>query len=114
MPRGKPRIIPLSFEGELVILSSPLLVEDGIFRRQTISLEKAKRLVRQAWTIKNFCGHQTVKILGLEPAQERGACQTFNRALVLQPKQRLEFGRDYSVQEILDIGIIPVLIEKIN
>lgn len=109
MPFGKPKKIPI-----LTILSSTVIVEDGIFRRQRISLEEAKNLVHGASLIANFCGHQTVKILGLEPAQSREACASFSQALVLQPKQRLEFGRDYPVQEILDIGVDSVLIEKIN
>ena len=92
-----------------VILSTPLLLMDGVYRRRTISLEEAVDWVA-AHSPKNFCGHQTVKILGIEPSTSREACQGFTEALCLKPKGRLDFGREYSLAEIQAVGVEFVLL----
>jgi len=94
-----------------VILSTPLLLEEGIFSARIISLDEAREFVRRNQP-QNFCGHQTVKVLGLEPSTSRDVCKGYDAALCLKPKGRLEFGREYTVEEILEIGVIPFLISK--
>lgn len=94
-----------------VILSSPILVEDGTFTRKTISQVEA-----QAWVDKNgpinFSEHQTVKILGLEPADTRENVLYYSEALIISPNERLEFGREYTVEEIKAISVEFVMILK--
>lgn len=84
------------------ILSSPLLLEAGEFKMEEILLDEA---IKFATTAQNFCGHQTVKVLGIEPAKTREECAGYDEAICLKPVGRLEFGREYSVAEILKIGI---------
>lgn len=92
-----------------VILSTPLLVETGDFRMEEISLDQARQLAEGAT---NFVGHSTVKLLGIEPAKDRGVCETYDKAIVIKPAGRLEFGREYSVEEIEEIGYTIFLISK--
>lgn len=96
-----------------VILSTSLILEDGIFRSRSLTLEEA-----QAWVAENnpqnFCGHSTVKVLGLEPAASREQCRGYTAALCLSAKGRLEFGREYSVEEILAIGVDFRLVEEVG
>ena len=94
-----------------VILSTALLLEEGVFKLSNISLEEAR-----SWVINNnptnFVGHSTVRVLDIEPATSREVCTSFTEALVLKPLGRLEFGKEYSVEEILNVGIQPQLIVK--
>jgi hypothetical protein len=94
-----------------VILSSPILVEDGDFNRRTITQTEAAAWVDQNGPV-NFSGHQTVKILGVEPAATRRDTVSYDEALIISPRQRLEFGREYTVDEIKAIGVSFVLITK--
>ena len=94
-----------------VILSAPMLLEDGIFKRETISLEEAAEFAKDAT---NFVGHSTVKVLGIEPAETRDVCDSFDQALSLKVNGRLEFGREYSAEEILKIGVTAVLISRVE
>ncbi len=96
-----------------VVLSSPILLEDGEFKRQTITLSEAREWV-EVQEPEIFTNHETVKILGLEPAKERKTCEGYDEALVLQPVHRLEFGREYTRQEIEEIGVTAILISKID
>ena len=100
-------------EKKCVILSSPLVLERDLYSVSELSLEEAKRWVKERKPT-NYCSHQTVKVLGLEPAQSREACNGYDEALCLKPVGRLEFGREYSRQEILKIGVTPILIKKID
>ena len=92
-----------------VILSTPLLLEVGTFTMEEVSLDEAKAFASIA---KNYCGHQTVKILGIEPSTSREVCNTYTQALCLKPIGRLEFGKEYTVEEIQAIGIKYFLITK--
>lgn len=96
-----------------VILSTPMLLTEGEFRMKEISLEEAK-----AWVAEhnptNFVGHQTVKALGLEPATSRDVCTGYAEALSLKVNGRIEFGKEYSVEEILSIGVTCFLITDLN
>lgn len=92
-----------------VILSTPMLLTTGLFRMEEITLEEAK-----AWVVANnptnFVGHQTVKVLGLEPATSRDVCSGYDQALSLKVNGRIEFGKEYTVDEILEVGVICFLI----
>ena len=94
-----------------VILSSPVLLEDGMFRRREISRREARRRARRA---ENFSPHPTVRLLGVAPAASRRTCDGYDVAIVAKPKGRLEFGRQYSLAEIEEIGATFLLIEKLG
>ena len=97
----------------ITILSTPLLIEEGTFKAEVISLEEAKKLVSQTDVVNNFCGHMTVKAVGLEPTKTRDQCPGYEKALSLKPLGRLEFGREYSLEEVLEIGVSCMLITKL-
>ena len=99
---------------ELTILSSPLILEAGTFKVEHISLEEAKRLVDTASAVHNHCGHQTVKLLGLPPVKGRPAADGYEVALAIKPGKRLEFGREYSLEEIEEIGYTIFKISKVE
>lgn len=92
-----------------VILSAPMLLEEGNFSMKFISIEEAAEFAKDAT---NFVGHQTVKVLGIEPATSREVCTGFEQALALKVLGRLEFGVEYSAEEIMEIGVQPILITK--
>ena len=95
-----------------VLISTPLLLEEGRFEMKRISLEEAK-----TWAIfnapENFCGHETVRVLGVAPSTHRIQCDSYDVALALKPNGRLEFGKEYTVGEILEIGVTAFLITKL-
>jgi len=93
-----------------VILSTPLIVEEGTFIVKVITLDEAREWVGDA---DNFCGHQTVKVLGIDPANTRGTCYSYDEALALKPNDRLEFGKEYTAEEVFAIGVTPFLISKV-
>lgn len=95
-----------------VILSSPILVEDGTFVRKTISRKKAQKWVDENEPV-NFCGHQTVKMLGVAPAATRANALYYDEALIIVPSERIEFGREYTKEELEAIGVEFVLIAKV-
>lgn len=90
-----------------VILSSGLMLEDGFYLRRTVDRATATAFAAEA---ENFCQHETTKLVGVEPAKEREAIDHYDVALVISPYERLEFGREYSVQELLEIGVDYTLI----
>lgn len=92
------------------ILSAPLLLEEGNFTAKVITLGQAREWAKDA---DNFCGHQTVRAIGVDPSQTRGVCHGFDEGLALKPNGRLEFGKEYTVEEILEIGVTPFLISKV-
>lgn len=96
-----------------VILSSPILLEDGQFNRKTITRRQAQKWVDQNAPV-NFSQHQTVKILGVEPAATRENTPAYDEALIISPKDRLEFGREYTKEEIEKIDVAFVLIAKVD
>ena len=95
-----------------VILSGPILLEEGRYALTAISMEEAQLWV-EANAPENFCGHQTVKILGVDPAQARRSCAGYDEALILKPRSRLEWGKQYTVKQIREIGVDPVLVTKL-
>jgi hypothetical protein len=94
-----------------VILSSPIIIEDGDFNRKTITQEEAQAWVDENGPV-NFSEHKTVEILGVEPASTRENTVSYDEALVISPRQRLEFGREYTIEELKAIGLDFVLITK--
>jgi hypothetical protein len=96
-----------------VVLSTALVIGEGVFTVENISLEEAQLwvLTENPW---NFCGHITVKLVGMEPATHREQCEEYEEALVLKPLGRLEFGREYSVEELLKVGVQPMMITKVK
>lgn len=94
-----------------VILSSPMMLECGDFTMEQITLNDAR-----TWVLvnkpTNYVGHATVRVLGLEPATSREVCTGYERALVLKVNGRLDFGREYTSEEIEEIGVTCYLITK--
>ena len=93
-----------------VILSTSMLLETGTWKMTEISLAEARKFAVQA---ENFVGHSTVRILGIEPRADRAFCTGYDQALVLKVNGRLDFGREYSVEEIEEIGYSIFLIERV-
>ena len=95
-----------------VILSSPILLETGVFEMKEVSLAEAVAFAQGA---ENFCGHPTMKILNIELSKDRKVCEGYDEALVLKPKGRLEvFGKEYSREEIEEIGVTCFLISRVG
>ena len=95
----------------LAILSSPILLEDGTFHRAEITLDQAKTLIN-AFDTTNYTQHSSCLLLGVEPAKERVTCESYDVAIVVKPNTRLQYGREYTVEEIEDIGYKIVVIWK--
>lgn len=55
-----------------VILSTPLLLTDCVAQMETITKEQALEFMKTNPI--NYCGHETVKILGIEPSRTREVC----------------------------------------
>lgn len=90
-----------------IVLSAPIMIGVGRYEMHKISLSDALELIEYAQErnhFENFCGHETVRILGLEPVKERKTCEYYRDALVVVPSKRLEFGKEYSISEIEEIG----------
>jgi len=96
-----------------VILSSPVILEPGLFQCVNLDLAKAFWWLGQG-PVDNYCGHETVRILGLEPDDRRRNCESYNEALAIKPKRRLDFGREYTKEEIEEIGVDFILITKVS
>jgi len=95
-----------------VILSTKLLIGDGTFECREITPDEATNWLALG-PVENYCGHATVRILGLEPDRSRRECEGYDEALCLKPRSRLEFGREYSQEEIAAIGVEYALIRRI-
>ena len=95
-----------------VILSSPILIEDGTFKRETLTKREAQEWMWDGNPVTIFTNHETVKVLALEPATNRD-CVGYDEALIISPNQRLEFGREYTQSEIEAIGVEFRLISKV-
>jgi len=96
-----------------VILSTTMLLDAGKYVMEELSIGAAQLWVRTYSPI-NYSGHQTVKLLGIAPATSREQCKRYDQALVLKPASRLEFGKEYSLEEIEKIGVTAYLISRIN
>ncbi len=94
------------------ILSTNILIEDGMWSRLTITLTDALAWVKEN-SFDNYCGHETVRLLGIEPSKRsRKQCEGYDQALCLTANERLEFGREYTLEEIQGIGVTFTLITR--
>jgi len=89
-----------------VVIVSAFIPCEGIYEIKRISKDEAIDLINKNELAGIYTNHQTIKILGLEPCQGR---PIFNPngdeiQLWIKPKGRLEFGREYSIEEIEEIG----------
>jgi len=96
-----------------VILSTKLIIGSGTFQAEEITQGQAQDWLSQG-LVENFCGHETVRILGLEPDKSRRQCDGYDEALAINAKSRLEFGREYSIKEIQAIGVEFTLIRRVS
>lgn len=87
-----------------VLLSTTLILTEGAFQVDSLTKEQAEQWLKDNVVV-NYCGHQTTKLLGITPSTTREQCEWYTQALCLKPKGRLEFGREYSVEEIEEIGV---------
>jgi len=97
----------------VTVLSSPMVLTVGLYQVMKIDLECAKFLCEHQ-EVKNYCPHQTVKLLGLEPSTTRDACEDYEVAICIKTKGRLEFGKEYNIKEIESIGYDIFHIRKVN
>jgi len=89
-------------------------LEDGLFDSRAISQKEAQEWLSQG-PVENFCGHQTVRLFGLEPDRDRfHQAKGYDEALALKAKARLEFGREYTLEEIQAIGVEFRLTRKVG
>lgn len=95
-----------------VILSSKIIIGAGTFEAREITEAQAKAWLEEG-PFQNFSGHETVRILGIEPDKSRETCDGYDQGLVVVVKDRLEFGREYSLSEIKEIGVEFSLISRI-
>lgn len=96
-----------------VVLSSSLIIEDGAFESLKITQEEAQAWVNH-FQPKVYCQHETIKILGLRKPLHREECKHYDYALILKAKAWLEFGKEYSLAEIKEIGVEFRLIAKLD
>ena len=85
-----------------VIISSPILLEEGTFRIEKITAKEARKLVEEGG-FENFCTHQTTKIIGVTPSRVRKECKGYDIAIAIKPDKRLD-PREYSIKELTTIG----------
>lgn len=94
-----------------VILSTPMLLTEGTYSMRYLTVDEAIEWVK-THNPKNYVGHSTVRVLGIEPATDRSVCTSYDQALSLKVNGRVEFGREYTAEEILSIGVTAMLIER--
>ncbi len=94
-----------------VILSTPLVIEPGRYDVEELTEEQARAWVRSNDPV-NFCTHETVRRLGIAPAETRRSCESYREALAIKPEGRPAFGREYTNDEINEIGLRFLLIRK--
>lgn len=96
------------------ILSSSIIFKPGTYQVERLNIYEAKEWIKNRKPI-CFSTHETVRVLDVEPATKRLACNYYDEALCVKPKKRLAaFGRQYTKEEILSVGIEIFLIKKIG
>lgn len=95
-----------------VVLSTKLMIGEGSFRAIKISQEEALEWLAKG-PFDNYCGHQTVKLLGLDPDEARGNCTYYDEALSVTAIKRLKLAKEYSLEEIQAIGVEYILARRI-
>lgn len=96
-----------------VVLSTSLIIGEGTFAAGNITLDQARAWLKQG-PYKNYSGHESVRLLGLEPNTDRETTGPYDEAICVKSKERLEFGREYSVAEIEAIGYEVMLICRVS
>ena len=94
-----------------VILSTPMMLEEGTFTMRQVPLCEAVRWV-EAHNPTNYVGHSTVRVLGIEPATTRDVCDRYDQALSLKVQGRLDYGTEYSAEDIMALGVKAYLITR--
>lgn len=94
-----------------VILSTKLIIGEGHFFVKSLTRSEAQEWVNTS-SPDNYCGHATVRLLGLEPDKSRRQCDGYDQALAINARARLDFGREYTKEEIEQIGVEYTLICK--
>jgi len=93
-----------------VVVVSAFIPAPGKWNIQELTLEESKKLVEKADNVEVYTQHQTVKLIGLEPDSQRKTYSPNGEIqLWLKPNSRLEFGREYSLEELQEIGVTPYL-----
>ena len=89
------------------VILSALIPCPGSWEISEESLSVMKSILKLEegeWT--NYVQHETVKLLGIEPAEKHSILQGgYDEALVIKPNGRLEFGKEYTLEEIEEIGV---------
>ncbi|MFW0837690.1 MAG: hypothetical protein ACKKL5_01690 [Candidatus Komeilibacteria bacterium] len=93
-----------------VILSTTMLLECGNWQMRRIDLDQAKAFAQVA---ENFVGHDTVRLLGIEPVTERHVCKGYDEALVIKVRGRLSGYCEHSLEEIKAQGYDIFLITRL-
>ena len=79
---------------------------------KAITLEDARNWVAKH-ELTNYCSQPSVKLLGINPTEARKTCTGYTEALVIKVRKRLDRSKEYSVKDILDIGVDLFLITEI-
>lgn len=98
----------------IAILSAPIMLEDGVYVREEITKEAALKLINEAESVINYSTHSTCRVLNLEPATSRAECTSYKHALVIKPNQRLEFGKEYTLEEIQNMDLSYIFICRLG
>ena len=94
-----------------VILSAPVIFNEGSYDVRAVGLEEARAWIRQRRPV-NYSGHATVRLLGCVSAACRETCTDYDEALAIRTKRRLAFGREYTPAEIEAVGFELLLITR--
>lgn len=87
------------------VIISAIIPQEGTAEVYEVPLQEIREYVRKGKFV-NFVGHETVKLLGVDPAKERRELnEPYDEAIVLKPKNRLDFGKEYTVDELMEIGV---------
>jgi len=79
---------------------------EGVFRIRKLTKQEAIQLLRNCEATEVYTNHETIKVLGLTPCTGRPVFNPTGREVQLwvKPRARLEFGREYALDEIERIG----------
>jgi hypothetical protein len=89
-----------------VVILSAFIPYESVFSIRRISREEAIKIINKADKVDIYTQHETIKILGLSPAKERAMYipERGDVQIWIKPHKRLEPGREYTLEEIEEIG----------
>ena len=89
-----------------IVIVSAFIPAEGIYEIKKVNKDEAIKNINENELVGIYTNHQTIKILGLEPCNGRPVFNPTGKEIQLwiKPKGRLEFGREYSIEEIEEIG----------